>query len=335
MISFADTPSILCDNDTVLPLQLEPKKSDMSIRVYNREALEELCREDHDARSSSISRKRVSSSTIERDAERKLSSERRAEREKREREDREKWTKEKVALERSKQAMQFKRMMAHLRDGKDMVDEIDRYIAQTDRARRQKVSEMHESWTNGVFERIQANVRECVDSISDKDLNAIKRKCFQDFIEAGNTKGALFLDTILDDYDPFKVRREIPKPRKLSSIQNPNRRILDKHAEENALITTGGKSGVVSVEKPKMRKILNVKEWGTGKFEATPHGHFAEMMSKDHSAMSPTAHKITASSVPFEHFKYYRGRCDEYARGKRIFLDKVNKSTIDLREERS
>ena len=115
---------------------------------------------------------------------------------------------------------------------------------------------------------------------------------------------------------------------KLGQLKDPNRRVLDKHMEE-----TSSMSNVKIDKKAKSRKVLNVREWAEGKIEATPHGHFAEMMAKDpREHLDPKAHKMTSSDVTFNHFDYHKGRCDEYPRGKRIFLDKVNKSTIRIRD---
>ena len=153
---------------------------------------------------------------------------------------------------------------------------------------------------------------------------------FQDFLEAGNTKGALFLDTILDDYDPFKTQKQMPKVT-LGKIQDPNRRVLDKHLEEMTSVSSG------KIDKnARSRKVLDVREWADGKIEATPHGHFAEMMARDpREHIDPKAHKMTSSDITFNHFDYHKGRCDEYPRGKRIFLDKVNKSTVKIRDASS
>ena len=240
---------------------------------------------------------------------------------------REEWIKERMQQNKVKRDADFNGLLNTLKEGKVMVDAIDRYVHLHQDNETQKIQKMHGEWTTNVFDKIQNGIAETLDCVDRKDLNRMKREGFQDFLEAGNTKGALFLDTILDDYDPFKTQKQMPKVR-IGKIKDPNRRVLDKHVEEMSAMSNGKID-----DRAKSRKVLDVREWAEGKVEATPHGHFAEMMAKDpREHKDPKAHKMTSSDVTFNHFDYHKGRCDEYPRGKRIFLDKANKSSIEIRD---
>eukprot|EP00940_MAST-03C_sp_MAST-3C-sp2_P002486 g2486.t1 len=206
-----------------------------------------------------------------------------------------------------------------------MVDSVDRYIALHEDNKHLKLEKMHGQWNENIFKKIQSAIDRGLVSMKQRDIDGIKRKCFQEFLDASNSKGALFLDTILDDYDPFKMKQSMPKMEKVSTLHDPSRRVLDKHLEEEALVSN---ARTLEDGDPKTREILQIHHWADGKIQATPHGHFNHMMDKEPSK----EHKMTKSRVPFEHYDIYRGKCDEYPKGKRVFLDKVNKSSIRLRD---
>ena len=82
----------------------------------------------------------------------------------------------------------------------------------------------------------------------------------------------------------------------------------------------------IDPRKPKVREVLDVTLWGTGKIEATPHGFFAKIMKqqKNAGARSEVADKreskTYASSVPFDHYNVPIGKAitdTEFPVGKR------------------
>ena len=68
--------------------------------------------------------------------------------------------------------------------------------------------------------------------------------------------------------------------------------------------------------------MLDAQVWGTGKIEATPHGHFAKMLGDAEAPPSPEAqHKNYKSSVMFNHYNPPLGRAvtdAEFPNGKRV-----------------
>ena len=101
---------------------------------------------------------------------------------------------------------------------------------------------------------------------------------------------------------------------KISNIQDPMKRTIIKDAEEKGGPPKTGAAAAVAKHvsapsssdalKSSGRATLNVLEWGTGKIEATPHGHFAKV------ATAPTADELAeriandprASRVHFDHY---------------------------------
>lgn len=294
--------------------------------MYNASLLEELCQVSY-MRSIKGSNQRRPQSTLK---------QRKIEREEHRREQfalsqaslrlrQEELLKRRVREEKEKQNADFAELLAKLNSGKKMVDSIDQYIALNDDNEHQKLEKMHATWNEDVFKKVQKAVDKGLAVKKQSDVDNLKRKCFQEFLDASNSKGALFLDTILNDYDPFKMRRELPKMPRVGALNDPSRRVLDKHLEETALMSNAP-AGALD-HKPKTREVLATHDWADGKIQATPHGHFSHMMNKEHEAVNT---KMTSSKVPFEHYDIYKGKSQEYPKGKRVFVDKGNKSSIRL-----
>lgn len=169
-------------------------------------------------------------------------------------------------------------------------------------------------------------------------LSRLRREEYAKFLKATNGKQGLFLDIVLEnDYDPF-----IPNSRRIKSqtgkLADPMKRILTKTEEEKGMVDP---SMFAKAHKPG-RETLDVKQWHTGKIEATPHGHFAAMMAEP-STGEPTekaakvrpaaggagargithwvtAPQLTRSAVTFDHFNVVVGNEvieSEFPRGKR------------------
>ena len=73
--------------------------------------------------------------------------------------------------------------------------------------------------------------------------------------------------------------------------------------------------------RPKKQRVLDIREWATGKIEDTPHGFFAKMM--DATLARPArakASKTYDSRVPFDHFQVQKSLEGEFPRGKKPHL---------------
>lgn len=161
--------------------------------------------------------------------------------------------------------------------------------------------------------------------IDHKALNKRRRDEFQKFLDVSNSKGGLFLDTIVDDYDPLIVNKMTTKSR-TAKLFDPTKRITDKHNEESALLS--GTKGKID---PKERDILDAPQWSAGKIEATPHGHFAKFIGKVHQP-TEMQKKITKSSVVIDHYKYPTDGVKVNG-GLRIFPERNNNHNHDFSEE--
>ena len=131
-----------------------------------------------------------------------------------------------------------------------------------------------------------------------------------------NQKGAIFRDIIIEsDYDPL-VANKNAITFKTNPIEDPTKRVLQKGEEEAKMI----EPGEVNVSKHQLcRDTFDVKQWASGKVEASPHGHFTKMFRSD--GPSSKGNPTQTSNVVLDHFNYPTGKkavdC-ELPKGKRM-----------------
>ena len=88
---------------------------------------------------------------------------------------REEWIEERIQQNKAKRDADFKGLLGKLKEGKVMVDAIDRYISLHQDNETQKNVKMHGEWTTNVFDKIQNKISETLDSVDRKELNRMKR----------------------------------------------------------------------------------------------------------------------------------------------------------------
>jgi hypothetical protein len=188
-----------------------------------------------------------------------------------------------------------------------------------------KKEKIYTEWESQVFNNIQKAMEKSLEKIDKKTLNKRRREEFQKFLDVSNSKGGLFLDTIVDDYDPLVVNKMTTVSR-TTKLFDPTKRITDKHNEESALL-----SGIKGKIAPKEREILEAPQWSALKIEATPHGHFAKFIGKEHKP-TEMQKKITKSSVVIDHYKYPTDGV-RVEGGLRIFPERNNNHNHSFAED--
>lgn len=93
-----------------------------------------------------------------------------------------------------------------------------------------------------------------------------------------NNTAGLFLDIVhTDDYDPFEGHKRTVKVR-TDPRRDPIKRVITKGEDEKCMIDPSVRKLLAAQRGG--RATLDVREWHTGRIEATPHGHFAAMMEE-------------------------------------------------------
>ena len=114
---------------------------------------------------------------------------------------------------------------------------------------------------------------------------------------ANSSAGGMFLDSQPPAHMAESQRRiQFPASKRRTSTIFA--RILQKHAEENLSIKNIGSKA--RIPKPRRRDVLDPTLWASGKIEATPHGHFAEMMTgkpRKEGSERPRSRRVTSGST--------------------------------------
>jgi hypothetical protein len=214
----------------------------------------------------------------------------------------------------------FESMVKTLDNGKALTDSIDRFITVTEAAEVTKKEQLYVDWETDVFETVQHSVNQSVESVDYKALAKKRHAEFQKFLDtSNNTAGGVFLNTVFEgDTEPAKPHSLKAKTR---PMKDPVRKSLLKHQAEVAL-TTSTNASPSGRNAPKERETLDTTLWSDGKIQATPYGHFAHFVGKEHNP-TEMQKKMTASKVQFDSYDY---PTDGYRQegGKRVYTDKAN-----------
>jgi hypothetical protein len=181
---------------------------------------------------------------------------------------------------------------------------------------------MFDEWNSQVYGKIQSRVTEKVESMPTSEITRKRNEEFQKFLNTTNSKGAIFRDIIIEsEYDPLEPNRNCIKVRS-DDLVDPTSRVLDKDREEKHMLAN--KTAMRNAKKCHTREVLDVKDWGTGRIESTPHGFFDKMMSREHAASSSSPKPVSGtfkSMVKFDHYNIEKGRQvleSEFPKGKRM-----------------
>lgn len=230
----------------------------------------------------------------------------------------ERLVRESLAHQQAVKEARYQALRSDIAEGHKLADEIDQHLSLQAMNRRAKLKRQFEEWNVGVYGAIQSQINAAVARDFD-EAHRRRRKDFQDFLDATNTKGAIFRDIIIEsEYDPLEPNRHCIKYAS-AHLKDPLKRVLDKHHEETSMLDTVA-DRPPRMPKPHVRDMLEAREWATGKIEATPHGYFAKLT--DDNNPGPKHSKTFASALPLDHYDVATGPdCTnrEFPVGKRTF----------------
>eukprot|EP00658_Telonema_sp_P-2_P001954 TRINITY_DN10729_c0_g1_i1.p1 TRINITY_DN10729_c0_g1~~TRINITY_DN10729_c0_g1_i1.p1 ORF type:complete len:268 (-),score=86.69 TRINITY_DN10729_c0_g1_i1:190-993(-) len=145
--------------------------------------------------------------------------------------------------------------------------------------------EMHNLWTEQVYQRIQKQIAAKVGDIDDDALNERLNDLFQKYIDTIDSK-MVFRDIIIEsEYDPLenkqftvKVDAEARSETRWDGIVDPLLEQIEKVMEIHQ--GEGRQKPISHQGKCPGKTTLPVVEWESGKIEATPHGFAAKLFDK-------------------------------------------------------
>lgn len=228
---------------------------------------------------------------------------------------------ERLADQALRKEERFQEFHSDLSAGNQLAEQVRVKLDLQESADKNKVKRQFEEWNQNVYGKIQGMIADDLNSREYKQINARRRREFQQFLDTTNSKGAIFRDIIIEsEYDPLQSNRECIKVAH-GRLHDPTSRVIDKHYEESGML-----SGAVKPPAPHARETLEITLWGTGKIESTPHGFFAKIMkqNKNPGAMDAAAvkqeSKTWTSHIPFDHYNVAKGKAvtdQEFPVGKR------------------
>jgi len=227
---------------------------------------------------------------------------------------------EKIAENARRREDDFQALKTSVFEGHQLVDEIEKDMTLKDMNELNKQRRKFEDWNTNVYGKIHGDITRQLNERPYQEVNVNRRRDFQQFLDATNTKGALFRDIIIpEEYDPLAPNRRCIRAQP-KTIDDPVKRVLARRDEEERMLE-GPKPQV-----PLGRKSdLKLEHWASGKIEATPHGFFARMMAKPQGK----GDNLYASSIVLDHYNIATGRAvvnAEFPRGKRTT---ASKKTLD------
>jgi len=165
------------------------------------------------------------------------------------------------------------------------VQEVDQFLRIQHGKMFNQKKELHNLWTEQVYQKIQKQISDRVGNLDNHELNVRLNSLFQKYIDTVDNK-RVFRDIIIEsEYDPMenkkhtvRVDAEARSETRWDGIVDP----LNEQIEKVMEIHQGeGKEKPIShVGKMPGKTTLPIIEWESGKIEATPHGFAAKLFDK-------------------------------------------------------
>lgn len=234
-----------------------------------------------------------------------------------------------------------------LEDSKLLLNEMDKLLSLQEETKKLKTRRQFDEWNRNVHGAIMNNITERVNGMNAKELNEKRNNDYSKFLDTTNRKSAIFRDIIIEsEYDPLEVNRNCIKV-VTKKLRDPCKIDKRKQEEENSMLKTSKSNNSNSMSSSqllssaslmnktatteKLRDMLPVQDWASGKIEATPHGMFSKQfsgsttISNDSLTKPKKTNKSNESKVVFDHFNAPKGLDAvnrEMPRGKKTFPEK-------------
>jgi polyribonucleotide nucleotidyltransferase len=141
------------------------------------------------------------------------------------------------AKEREKEEDQmFKEVFDGLSCSHGITEEASETVNTAQKIKREKQWTLHAHWSAAVYQKIQRRIRVELNKQTTFQIESRWRKSFQEYLNAANSKTALFRDVIIEaDYDPMKHTRTNIRVR-IGDVKDPLKVDVLKPMREAALV---------------------------------------------------------------------------------------------------
>lgn len=180
--------------------------------------------------------------------------------------------------------------------------------------------ELHNLWTEQVYQKIQKQISDRVGNLDNNELNVRLNSLFQKYIDTVDNK-RVFRDIIIEsEYDPMENKKHTVRVDAEARSETRWDGIVDPLVEqiEKVMEIHQGQGKVKPpshVGKMPGKSTLPCQEWESGKIEATPHGFAAKLfdksiaeaqMSDEAKAKRGARNKSSLNDGVMDHYDYPR-----------------------------
>mmetsp|Transcript_745 Transcript_745/g.1150 ORF Transcript_745/g.1150 Transcript_745/m.1150 type:complete len:408 (+) Transcript_745:1234-2457(+) len=246
---------------------------------------------------------------------------------------------EQKRVDEVKFAKKYNRLM---KEREDFLPQIDKLIHHHDEEYLFGLASLHEDWHKKVFNPIQEQINENVNSRPIEEIRARHRQMYDAYLKADGAKeSGVFRDVIIEEeYNPLESHAHSVRYKKPKAKDNPQRHAQTKRRKEFKERTMIASRDEVEVMKAKELKncsrqdMMPIEQYRFA--EDTPAGRYSHQNKKTYRA--PTDRK-TKSRVPISQYDMVKGANanklveKEWGPGKRTFGTKqLGKSLVQLTE---
>lgn len=182
---------------------------------------------------------------------------------------------ERMSLRRARDDAAFESMLARLDDNKDLLADIEQYLAIGDQEGERRKERLYQQWCAQVYEPTQSAIAAGLAARPTADVEARRVRMFNDFLRASNRrKEGLHLDVLVEPgYFPLESRRHTLRVH-TGKLRDPLKASLQSAEDEWRLHKIFHPDAERIVHQTKAT-LLPPPVWAKYKIEATPHGRYS------------------------------------------------------------
>lgn len=182
---------------------------------------------------------------------------------------------ERMSLRRARDDAAFASMLARLNDNKDLLADIEQYLAIGEQEGERRKERLYQQWCAQVYEPTQSAIAAGLAARPTADVEARRVRMFNDFLRASNRKKeGLHLDVLVEPgYFPLESRRHTLRVH-TGKLRDPLKASLQSADDEWRLHKIFHPDAERIVHQTKST-LLPPPIWAKYKIESTPHGRYS------------------------------------------------------------
>jgi len=202
----------------------------------------------------------------------------------------------------------FKEMIDRLENNKELMAEINDYIALHDAADEQRKEKLYAAWCESVYGQIHSAIQQCLADRPTAEIEARRQKLFDDFLRLNKSQTTGLADECVSEngYNPLEARRYALRVH-TGGLRDPLKSKSQQH-EDEWKIYKQFHPDADRIEHA-VKDMLAPPIWASSKIEATPHGRYSVLKG---GRMQPVGKKTPKDGVGVRDSTGVRTSFDHY-----------------------